>query len=121
MQQCSFAGDDTEACDVVLNPPFFTDHAERNIELGNERIPAGNSSDANCLITPTGNAGEEHLWHFRVQVIDEIMANEKVAIAGSCDNLGKWQLDNCVIMSKERESKIDCNIEGELSTADDGM
>lgn len=37
---------------------------------------------------------------FNVVVAEDLIPNERVALTGNCDSLGKWNSENCVLLDK---------------------
>uniref|UniRef100_A0A1I8Q894 GP-PDE domain-containing protein n=1 Tax=Stomoxys calcitrans TaxID=35570 RepID=A0A1I8Q894_STOCA len=76
--------DESEACDaMILAPP--------PVRRSNGRTINGHS---------------EILWTFKVLMNDYMASSEKLAIVGSCESLGNWQLSGSVLMSKDEDSDI---------------
>lgn len=71
----NFADDESEACDAILLPPPQTS-------------------------ATNGHVGER-LWNFRVLMNDDMTSSEQLAVVGSCESLGNWQLSGSVIMHKD--------------------
>lgn len=78
MKRWSFADDESEACDaIMLAPPPTT------------------------RTTSCSNTLPERLWDFKVLMNEDLMTHEKLAVVGNCDSLGNWQLNGCVLMTKD--------------------
>lgn len=80
MQRWSYPDDESaEACDAMLAPPT---NKQRSTSSSSSSFP-------------------ERMWNFKVLMNQDMMTHEKLALVGSCETLGNWQLSGCVLMTKD--------------------
>jgi hypothetical protein len=74
---------------------------------GKDRIPKSKKS-------PSKRSDGLKKWKFSVLVNIELNLYEKIAVTGSCDELGNWDPDLCILLNKEEhgeysQSQLSCN------------
>lgn len=80
---------------------FYAEEAEAC-----DAMPSPAASVSTAIPTATRRCGEEEgMWRFCVLMHEKypLLGNERVAVVGSCESLGSWQLGGCVLLTKEED------------------
>jgi hypothetical protein len=68
---------------------WYTDDSKN----GRDKTPKSKKS-------PTKQIDGIRMWKFSVVVTSELNKNEKIAVVGSCEQLGEWDPDHSVLLEK---------------------
>lgn len=72
-------------------------YADENKNHGKDKIEKSKKS-------PSKRNGGIRKWKFCVMVNYDLNQYEKIAVTGSCDELGAWDCDSCVLLERNEGS-----------------